>query len=394
MLCFCLGVPTWGGELPDPAGKNLLANLQVHGFITQGAILTSDNNFFGESDDNLSLDWTESAINASWSPWQRIQLSGQLLARRAGEGSEGDVRLDYGLLDLLLVSALDQRFGIRLGRFKNPLGLYNDTRDVAFTRPSILLPQSIYFERTRNLALSSDGALLYGEYNGDRDDLFAELGIGLPQVDDLETELAFLQRNVPGELEARTSYIGRLIYEHHGGKLRLALSGAGVRMRYNPADIGDPLTAGSILFRPLILSVQYNTEGWSFTSEYAFRYTDFRDLGPLFPDLEVDGESFYLQFTRRFSPNWEAMIRYDVLYTDRRDREGEDFAARTGQPAHTRFAKDLTFGIRWNITPNLMVRAEYHNIDGTAWLSRLDNPDPRLSERRWQLYALLFSYRF
>ena len=30
--------------------------------------------------------------------------------------------------------------GIRLGRMKTPLGFYNDTLDVPFTRPSILLP--------------------------------------------------------------------------------------------------------------------------------------------------------------------------------------------------------------------------------------------------------------
>jgi hypothetical protein len=43
------------------------------------------------------------------------------------------------------------------------LGLYNETRDVPFTHPGIFLPQVVYFDRVRNLVLSTDGAMLYGE---------------------------------------------------------------------------------------------------------------------------------------------------------------------------------------------------------------------------------------
>ena len=42
--------------------------------------------------------------------------------------------------------------------------------------------------------------------------------------------------------------------------------------------------------------------------------------------------------------------------------------------AFTRFAKDITVGLRWNVTPEFMVRAEYHRVNGTGWLSTLDNP--------------------
>ena len=35
------------------------ANSQIHGFITQGYTYTTDNNFFGESSDNGSFEFTE-----------------------------------------------------------------------------------------------------------------------------------------------------------------------------------------------------------------------------------------------------------------------------------------------------------------------------------------------
>ncbi len=45
-------------------------------------------------------------------------------------------------------------------------------------------------------------------------------------------------------------------------------------------------------------------------------------------------------------------------------------------PAHSRFAKDITVGLRWNVTPSIMLRAEYHYINGTGWISPFDNLAP------------------
>jgi hypothetical protein len=88
------------------------------------------------------------------------------------------------------------------------------------------------------------------------------------------------------------------------------------------------------------------------------------------------------------------MLRYDVLYADREDRDGKEYAASTRAPAHSRFAKDWTVGLRWDVTPSFMLRAEYHRVDGTAWLPGLDNPNALATERKWDLFGLLGSFRF
>ena len=92
-------------------------------------------------------------------------------------------------------------------------GPFNDTRDVAFTRPSILLPQSIYPDVTRALSLSADGATFYGEYRSSWGDFTLETVLGLPRVTDSETEFALLSEDFPGDVEPRLSYFGRLVYE-------------------------------------------------------------------------------------------------------------------------------------------------------------------------------------
>jgi hypothetical protein len=361
---------------------------QLHGFATQTFITTSDNNFFGETSEDDHFGFTELGLNGSFRPSPSLQAAAQLLSRRAGEGDDGDVRFDYALVDYSPLSDARNRMGLRVGRIMNPLGLYNDTRDVAFTRPSIFLPQSIYFDRTRDLALSADGVHAYGEHRFDRSELFWQLGVVRPRVKHPEIERGLLRADRPGSLEPDTSYVGRLLWELDGGKLRLAVSGAVANMSYEPD--GDPLGDGSIKFTPVIYSFQYNRESWNFTAEYARRSFDLRDFN--IANTTVMGESAYVQGIWRLNDDWNVLLRYDALYSDKDDRYGK--TAPAGVPAYSRYAQDATVGLGWNATPSVLVRAEYHKVKGTAWLPSLDNPDPSDTREHWDMFAILASYRF
>lgn len=388
--------------------------IRVHGFLSQGYVKTTGNNdVFGNSSGNGSFDFRELGVNASYRPLPNLQFSGQLLSRSAGEDSKGGIRVDYGFVDYTIMSTESNDFGIRLGRTKNPLGFYNDTRDVPFTRPSILLPQSIYFDRTRNLGLASDGAQIYGESRNGWGDLNAQFGVVFPQAGDRSTEFAILQGDRPGDITPKLSYIGRLIYEYDGGRVRLAVSGAQVNTGYDPAGLQDRFSGlGTLQFTPIIFSAQYNTERWSLTSEYAIRHIERHDYGAV-PNLNFTGESYYFQGIYRFNSNWEGVLRYDAYYTDRDDRDGKKFASGIPAvvqdyfPAHSRFAKDITVGLRWNVTPSIMLRAEYHYVNGTGWASSLDNRAPievrralhapflpANTDQHWNLFAFQASYRF
>lgn len=370
---------------------------KVNGFLSQGYIKTDKNNFFGHSSDSGSFDFREIGLAASLRPTPKLQLSSQLLHRRSGKGSGGGIRIDFGFLDYSFINTPSAEFGIRLGRMKNPFGFYNETRDVPFTRPSILLPQSIYFDRTRNLGLASDGGQLYGESRTSWGNIAIQFVAGFPQVNDRSTELSILG-SIPhsGNLKSRVSYLGRILYEQPNGRLRLAVSGSQVNVGYNGGEKDILRNSGSVKFFPLILSAQYNTERWSITSEYALRHFRLGNFGDPRFEQSLTGESLYLQGTYRFSPSWEAVLRYDLLFTDRKDRSGKKYAAKTGYkaPAHNHYAKDLTVGLRWNITPAIMLSTEYHRVNGTAWLSPLDNPDMTHTEKNWNLFAVQASYRF
>lgn len=383
---------------------NILDNLKFQGFASQAFIATSDNNVFGKTDQGGGFGFTEVGLNALFRPLPRLQLSAQMLSRRAGEGSNGgEPRLDFGFVDYLLYSQGTHQFGVRVGRLKNPFGFYNDTRDVAFTRPSILLPQSIYFDRTRNLGMSSDSVQLYGETSHPTIGNFSvQFGVMRSLVKDRETEFAIFGGPQKGELSPETSFIGRGLYETHDARFRFAISGIWLNTHYNPGA-NDGLTRGSFSFSPLFLSAQYNAEKWSLTAEYALRRLDFKNFGVLPLDEQADnttGESFYVQGVYRFHPKWEALLRYDVFFADRNDRNGKEFVhwrqdnGLSSRPAHSRYARDLTVGLRWNITPQIMARFEYHYINGTGWLSGLDNPVIASTVKEWDLFAAQLSFRF
>ena len=372
-------------------------NLQIQGFASQAFISTSDNDVFGDTD-NLgggNFGFTEVGLNALYRMLPRLQFSAQMLSRRAGKGgNSGSPRLDFGFADYRLYSHETNQLGVRIGRLKNPLGFYNDTRDVAFTRPSILLPQSIYFDRTRNLALSADSVQFYADSSHtDLGSIAIQFGLAKPVVGDKDTKASVMPVGA-GDLTPSLSYVGRGIYETNDKRIRLAISGSQTNVGYDPTS-ADKFSSGTIQFSPIYFSAEYNAEKWSLTSEYALRHFKIRnfDAAP-FIDRSFTGESYYFQGVYRFNTKWEGVLRYDVLYADKSDRSGKTYARANRGPAHSRFAKDITVGLRFNVTPAFMLRAEYHRVNGTAWLSTLDNPTTSPTSQHWNLFAVQASYRF
>lgn len=369
-----------------------VGTFQVHGFVSQAYLLTNQNDMFGNSDDGGSFDYREMALNASWRMTPSFTVAAQGLSRWAGEGEDGTPSLDYAFADLRVLSTEDSTVGVRAGRLLTPLGLHNEVRDRAFLRPGILIPQSIYFDRTRDLAISGDGGFVYAEHRSPKGTVSFDLEFGWPRDLNEEVEYGLFGRDAPGEMETRFSWIGRVAYASLGNTFRLALSGGRVRTQYNPAGVGDPIPDGTLKFAPLIFSAELRPGLWTLTGEYALRFFNVSGFGP--PTNEYTGESFYVQIARRVFEDWEGFVRFDVLYQDRADRSGDEFESETGVPAHTRFARDWTLGLRWDITPSWMARAEYHRIDGTGWIPRVDNPDVFDLKRHWNLFTLLLSYRF
>ncbi len=367
-----------------------LEKFQVHGFASQGYFLSTENNLYGKSSKSHgALGLTEAGINFSLNPTNNIRLAIQSIYRHAGAIDES-AQIDYALLDWSFLNHEDLRIGVRLGRIKNPFGFYNETRDVAFTRPSITLP-SIYYERSRNLLLSADGAQLYADKTALAGNFSFQLNIGELGDDLEELEIAILSFDAPGHLKNKPGLISKLGYESTSGATRLAFSYANVDMEYKPGS-GDFLDNGDLNFKLFLFSAQQNIGAVTLTGEYMRQENIFEHFGPFYPKATPTSESYYLQGDYHFNDRFKGYTRYDALFLNKDDRDGKHLPPNI--PRSTGFTKDYMIGLQWNPSSRWMVQAEYHRINGTALLSFADNSDRLATKQHWSLFALQLSYRF
>lgn len=377
--------PVWADELVGPRH-------QIQGFAAQGLIGSTNNNFFGDSRDGVSSRFTEAGLHGTWQALDAVRLSGQVLYRRAGESDQDGVRVDYAQADWQFYQTEASQLGLKFGKVKLPYGLYNETRDVPFTRSGILLPQSVYVDNSRDLLLAAPGAFLHGASVQKYGALDFLLGWVRPDFDSPSLDYSFLGNTRPGKLEGKSALGARLRWDLPSDTT-LMVTYANARAEYAPGS-SDTLAAGKVKFRNLLFTIQQRLDTLTLTAEYGEPRFDTTNFGPFLPSSRRVIQSGYLQGEWRFRPAWELMLRHDIFYRDKHDKDGHLFAAATGLPAHSMFARDTTLGLRWDTTPHLMLRAEFHHVDGTGWLPGPDNPVFISREQRWNMWLLQAAYRF
>ncbi len=375
--------------------QSWMDNIQVHGFLSQALFSSSGNHIYGQSKNSVSAGLTEIGLNASYQTTNVLRFSVQGLYRRAGATNPSSLRLDYGFADYTFFKHQKGQLGIRGGRVKNPWGFYNELRDVAFTYPTILLPL-LYFERSRNLYLAMDGGQLYTDYRTDLGTIGFKLNYGFMDVKSPEL-LKVLSPSAQGYLFSRPDLVTQLTFDTHDGQYRFAISYADVRMRYQSAGGADPIYTGDADIKSLMFSGRYNREKFSFTGEYALQWnvlTHFSGVQGIIPDRRHTPQHWYVQAEYRFLENLQGTLRYDSTLESLNDKKGEEFQATTGLPAALMFTQDIVVGLRWDITPFWMIRAEYHRMHGASTFSFFENPDIQKIVKDWNIYALQMSYRF
>lgn len=367
---------------------------QIHGFASQAYLLSEGNNFFGESTDG-SGDFYEAAVNGSVVLGGGLLASAQVMVRDAGLTDTGKPRLDYALLDWNALQGVNGSAGIRIGRVKNAMGLFNDTRDVIFARPGILMPQSVYFESTglRGIFFSSDGAQLYGTRTLGRHELSFSVSTALDR-DFTRKERAVLMGSSPigrfvDEIRVRDLAFAQVLDSYDGGRLTFGLSHARARIVLDPKPM-FPIDA-ELKARIYVASLRYNAERFSVTGEYM--YTRSESRSNFMGDTASASDGGYVQLDVRLTPQWSTYLRYDASFSDADDRDGSEAAELPGVDRYSRFAHDLVLGASWKPDAHWGIWAEVHRIYGTATAPALDNPDGA-DDARWTLFTVMAAFRF
>ncbi len=132
--------------------------VQVHGSIQQGFVFSSGNNFLTMNTRDGSGAMTDGAFNVGSQLTQKLRVGAQVYSRNIGDLGNGQLQIDWAFADYKVNSA----FGVRAGKVKTALGLYNDTQDMEFLHTWALLPQGVYPLDLRSVTIAHVGADAYG----------------------------------------------------------------------------------------------------------------------------------------------------------------------------------------------------------------------------------------
>ena len=154
LLCFCAGLTF----LQAQEFKVFDRKVQVHGWFSQGFAYSDENNYLTMNTSSGSGAFTDAGLSMSSTVTDRLRIGAQGYVRKIGQLGQDHPDLDWAYGDYRFASW----FGVRAGKVKTALGLYNDTQDAEFLHTWAILPQSTYPLDLRSATLAHTGVDLYG----------------------------------------------------------------------------------------------------------------------------------------------------------------------------------------------------------------------------------------
>ena len=368
---------------------------QVHGFVAQGVTKAQGSDFVND-DGDTSLELTEIGINASYQVNEQIRLAGQAVYLNAGNRLAEGARIDYALLDWSVLQTPQSQLNVYLGRHKNHHWLYSSTRDVPMTRPSIVLPQSIYFDGFRDIAVGGDGiAITYKRNHQHWGDFDFNLSYGTSSISDKQTEI-ILSELATGRMNHERDYQGSMFWQPQESQWRFGVSALDSEFAYDMGRSDNFLDAKIVLQRYLV-NGRYEGELWEFSGEAM--QERFLLEGFYTPDFQQDniGQGFFLQARYQLTNNTKLLARFERFYANKDDRKGNNLTAITnGQvPNYFGFQHDNVVGMSIQIANHLELQLEHHWVEGTARLTPVVVPNTQINDNKyWQLWAAQLMYWF
>ncbi len=399
----------------------------IRGFLSQGYFRTWNDNYLAPYSDEGSFGFTEEALNFTVMPLPRLRVAMQVLGRDLGPQGNHRLTVDWAVGDYRYRDWL----GVRIGKIKMPVGLYNTLVDADVARPEIFQPNGAYPLSNRELTTSLTGGSVYGTVPlGPVGEAEYEAWGGTVDVDGnvtviervTQTQAASVAATLTaqglsgvqyqvGTITGRTKYVVGGAFEWRppvaGLRLRVTCSRAeavfSALTSYFGSREGMPVALASraeSIYRPkygLHLSAEYQRGGLRLSGEY---YRARRDIlttvsglgpAPITVPLRENPSTFYGQAAYRLNDHLQLSAYYSVYYADRDDKDGEALVAR-GQPAHRAWQHELVPTVRVDVTKHWLLKAEVHVLDGTAQLSPHENPDG--FAKRWTLLALKTTFHF
>ena len=318
--------------------------LQLHGYGGWSFGSSDGNEYLGATDDG-EYDNLNFALNLGAEVGSHYSFHAQVEWMMVGEEEEAEI--DFVFAEYHHSDA----FRFRIGKVKQPFGIYNEIFDVGTARPFLFLAQGIYGPNgnvaegylgagaTGSLELGASWTLDYDVYTGELQLPF-DFQLGDVDGDDEEDE-----EGEEEEGEETTENVRHVV----GGRLQLVSpSGAwlfGVSGYHGEEEEGD-----NEILQALGAHLSFETEHWTLHSEVTRFEEDDRDLVT---------DSFYVELAYSWSERWQIAVRWDESDIDSEVLEE--------LPESLTEHQDLALAVSWWLHPQFVVRAELHQVEGNRF---------------------------
>jgi len=369
---------------------------QLHGFVSQGLIDVIGSNFVND-DGDISAELTELGLNGSYQLSSTLRLAGQVVYLDGGNRYAKGVRIDYALLDWSVYDNYNWQANIYLGRFKNNHWLYSSTRDIPFARPSIILPQSVYFDGFRDIAVGGDGIAVKISHSDDNyGDFDFNLSYGASTISDEQAEM-ILSKLAQGKIKQDYDAQASFYWQPTFSSWRFGVSVLDSVFSYKSDDNFDFFVDGDFSFQFYTINALFEGENWEFSGEiYQEKFTTEGFYNPQYYSAPI-GQGFYFQSRYKVNEKLTLLARYERFYNNKDDKNGDNLEESTGGlvPDYFGYHRDTTIGLSYDLSSDLRLRFEYHWLQGAGRLTPAVLPNPQVNDsKNWQLWAVQLMYWF
>ncbi|HEX3695124.1 MAG TPA: hypothetical protein VH374_07015 [Polyangia bacterium] len=368
-VALVLVTPT-AADATDSATDARARDIQFHGFVSQGFLKTTANDYLIDSSRGSS-EFSEAGVNATAQLTDKLRVGLQMFAYELGTIGHFTAKADWFYLDYRVRDWV----GVRAGRLKIPYGLYNDVSDIDAARVPALLPSSVYPFTNREYLLAQTGGELYG---------YVSLGRG--GALDYRAYGGAVPLDVPPQTGAGIPVTGlgvpyiagfRLLWETPLDGLRIGASGVYLRVEVT-GMLPPPTTTLNVKDNEYagLGSIEYAAHDLLLAAEYGQTRVESHYDPPLAPDATVVSEGGYVLSAYRATTWLQPALYYSLVYPNRNIRGGRE-----------NMQHDLSGTLRFDINEFWIVKLEAHYMRGTASVAGTLQARAAMPEN-WGLFVL------
>lgn len=319
----------------------LSERLTLHGFGQTGYVRTNANRYHGASlHDADQYDELALLLVAN--------LSERSNAWILAHDVNGNVEVDWAFVDYQIPRGPT----LRLGQIKLPMGIYNETRDMAYTRPSSLKPL-LYEEAAEIIDEAYRGIGAVYEH---------DVGAGRLSWDAYAGQL---EESGLGEHRYRDLLGGRVTYQTPMDGLRAMVS-------VNRTAALQVASGRSGAFATWTGSVDYSRDRFDLKAEYGTK-----------TGFGTTGVAWYGQAAYTIAQRWTPFVRFDVLTTDRTRKHLPSF-----------HQESVVLGLGYRLNDYVAFRVETHRNEGYALAVAAREIAEGQGTADWRMTTLSISFIF